>query len=178
MSPPLSRRFTHGVAVALAALTCGIGAAGCGSGPSKEEQAAERRAQARWETGVPRWRTEMLHALNELSLMLADAQTVERLQRGHSGTLAQIDRFEDRLEGCSQAIRRLGAAPGVLEPVREEALATCRSLERGARLVRDGIVDWQEGRGNSLLNDANVALGSGQRGLDRTRRQLRRALDG
>jgi hypothetical protein len=163
MSPSLSRRFTPGAAVALAALTCGIGATGCGRGPSTEEQVAERRAQARWETGVPHWRTQMLDALNELSLMLADAQTVERLQRGDARALAQIGRFE-------------GAAPGVLEPVREEALATCRSLERGARLVRDGIVDWQEGRGNSLLNDANVALGSGQRGLDRTRRQLRRAL--
>jgi hypothetical protein len=178
MSPPLPRRLTLSAAVALAALVCGFGAAGCGGGSSEEEQAAERRAQARWEAGVPRWRTQMLDTLNELSLMLSNAETVERLQRGHARTLAQIDRFEDRLEGCSQVIRRLGAAPGPLAPVRAEALATCRSLERGAGLVREGIVDWQQGRGNRLLDDANVALGSGQRGLDRTRRQLRAALNG
>jgi hypothetical protein len=172
----MSRRLTHTAAVALAALACGLGAAACGEDASSKEQQA---AEVRWQAGVPRWRADMLAALNQISLMLSNGQTVADLHRGKPRTIAQLDRYERRLEECAAAIGRLGEAPGVLEPVRKEALKTCHALVRGAGLVRDGVAAWRAGLvSNRDINHANVALGNGQRGLERVRARLKTALAG
>jgi hypothetical protein len=177
-SPALmSRRLTHSAAAVLAALACGLGVAACGGGASAEEQAAVERAQARWQTGVPKWRTDMVRALNEISLMLSNATTVGRLQAGDARAVGQLTRFEHTLEGCAAAIRRLGPAPGELQPVRVLALRTCRNLANGARLVHDGVADWQAGRGGKSIDSANLALGNGQNGIEHVRSQLQSALD-
>jgi len=174
----LSRRSVHTAAVVLAAFACGLGAAACGGGQSAEEREAAELASTRWQAGVPRWRADMLTTLNRISLMLGDSQTVERLHKGNAHALAQLERLEERLEGCSAEIRSLGAAPGALEPVRAEALQTCRSLAKGADLVRDGVAAWQSGRRDTAINRATTVLGNGQRGLDRVRTRLGTALAG
>jgi hypothetical protein len=172
----MSRRPAYIAAVALTALACGLGTAACGGGgPSADEQAA----QARWQAGVPRWRADMLAALNQISLMLSNAGTITDLHRGTKPVMAQLVRHEERLEGCEAEIEQLGEAPGDLEAVRREALRACRALARGAGLVRDGVTAWQAGiNSNRDINRANTALGRGQRGLDRARRQLNAALSG
>ena len=174
----LSRRPVHTAAVVLAALACGLGAAACGGGQSAEEREAAEAATARWQEGVPRWRADMLRTLDQISLMLGDAQTVDRLHDGNAQALARLARLEERLEGCSAEIRSLGAAPDGLEPVREEALQTCRSLAQGAGLVRDGVAAWQSGNRDTAINRATTALSNGQRGLDRVSRRLSTALSG
>jgi hypothetical protein len=174
-SPPMSRTPAYIAAVALTALACGLGTAACGGGTSGDEQAA----QARWQSGVPKWRADMLAALNEISLMLSSAGTRDDLHKGTKAATAQLDRWEQRLEGCQAEIEGFGDAPGALDTVRREALRACRALTRGAGLVRDGVTAWQAGiRSDRDINRANVALGNGQRGIDRVRRRLNEALAG
>ena len=174
----MSRRLSHTAAVILAGLALGLGAPACGGGgASKEERAAQQRAQERWQQGVPRWRTQMLHALNGISLMLSNAKSVSRLQSGNQQATAQLGTLERELSDCSASIKRLGLAPGKLADVRRVALATCRSLERGAQLVHEGVADWQIGNGGRQINSANVALGNGQHGIERVRAHLKTALD-
>jgi hypothetical protein len=169
----MSRRLAHTAAVALTALACGLGAAACG-GASADDKAA----QARWEQGVPRWHHDMVTALNQISVMLSSPRTVENLHKGSESALAQLDRYETRLEGCADAIDRLGEAPGDLEPVRKEAVKACHALTRGAGLVRDGVRAWQIGMGGRAINRANTALGNGQRMVERVRMRLRDAVSG
>src|SRR5262249_54866303 len=157
----------HTAAVALTALACGLGAAACG-GASADDKAA----QTRWQQGVPRWHDEMVNALNQISVMLSSPRTVENLHNGKAGALAQLDRYESRLEGCADAIGKLGEAPGDLEPVRKEAMKACHALTRGAGLVRDGVNGWQVGMGGRAINRANVALGNGQRAVERVKSRL------
>ena len=120
----MSRRLAHSAAVVLTALACGLAAAACGGGTSQ----ADRAAQARWQAGVPRWHDEMVGALNQISLMLSNPQTVEDLHKGKAPALAQLDRYERRLEGCADTIGRFGEAPGDLEAVRKEAMRACHAL--------------------------------------------------
>jgi len=170
----MSRRLAHTAAVVLTALACGLAAAACGGGTSQ----ADKAAQVRWQAGVPRWHHDMVSALNQISLMLSNPQTVEKLHQGKPASLAQLDRYETRLEGCADAIGRLGAAPGDLEAVRREAMRACRALDRGAGLVRDGVNAWQAGMGGRDINRANVALGNGQRIAELAATQLKTALSG
>jgi len=172
----MSRRPATIAAVALTALACGLGTAACGGGGTSED---EQAAKARWQEGVPQWRAHMLGALNEISLMLSNPRTVEDLHKGGAQAAAQLDGWEQKLEGCEAEIEQLGEAPGDLDTVRREALRTCRALNRGAGLVRDGVTAWRAGiNSNRDINRANTALGNGQRGLDRVRRQLNAALSG
>ncbi len=170
----MSRRLTHTGAVALAALA--LAATACVGGPSKEEQVADRQAQARWQAGISRWSADMLGALNGISVLLSKADTVNRLRSGEPQTTGRLVRFERTLAGCSAAITRLGPSPDALEGVRREALRACRSLESGARLVRVGVATWGLGSGIGAVNRAAEALGAGQRGIARVRTALKRAL--
>src|SRR5262245_18107991 len=97
-TPQMPGRPAHIAAVVLTALSCGLGAAACGGGgPSPDEQAA----RARWQAGVPGWRADMRTTLNRMSLMLSDSQTRADLHRGKPRTIAQIERYEQTLEGCA-----------------------------------------------------------------------------
>jgi hypothetical protein len=174
----MPRRLIHTALVVLTALAVGLGVSACGGGASDEERAAEHAAQERWEAGVPRWQAKMVGALNQISVMLSNAATVDRLRSGDARTTARLDRHDQTLLGCSATIEQLGVAPGELEHVREQALRTCQALERGARFVHDGVANWQIGSGSAMINRANVALGNGQHGIERVRALLRDALNG
>ncbi len=172
----MSRRLTHSVAVALTALTCGLGTTACGGGPSKEEAAADKQAQARWETGLTRWSADMASALDDISVLLAHSDTVTRLQKGDAKTTRQLARLEQTLAGCSATLARLGPPSVALVDTREAALLACRSLESGALLVHQGVAVWRNGGGIEELDRAYYALGSGQRGIVHVRSQLKAAL--
>ena len=121
----------------------------------------------------------MLGALNEISLMLSNPRTVEDLHKGGAQAAARLDGWEQKLEGCEAEIEQLGEAPGDLETVRREALRPAARSTAAPGLVRDGVTAWRAGiNSNRDINRANVALGNGQRGLDRVRRQLNAALSG
>jgi hypothetical protein len=168
-------RLTHTAALALAALTCAIGTAACGG--ESEDEAADRQAQARWEEGVPRWSADMIQTLNEISLLLASAPSVNLLQGGDAEAMAHLRRLERSLARCSATIRALGRAPEKLITVRREAFRACRNLENGGRLVGEGVAAWQAGTRSSAIDDANVALGNGQQAVERARRALGAAVD-
>ena len=171
----MSRRLTRTAMVALATLAFGLTMTACGdSGPSAEEQAAERQALARWQTGIAGWSADMVGALNGISVLLAHSESVDLLKSGEPRTTRQLARFERTLSGCTREIVRLGPAPEALTAVRHDALGVCRSLEKGARLTRDGVGAWRNGAGVGALNRAYGELGNGQRGLTRVRARRRR----
>jgi hypothetical protein len=170
----MPRRLAPTSAVVLAALVFGLGAASCGGGgQSEEEAAADRQAQVRWQTGLARWRADMLGALNGISLLLSTAASVDLLRSGDVRTTARLDGFEQRLAACHVTIGRLGEAPESLAAARREALRACRSLESGAQLVHDGVASWRIGRGDASISRATETLGDGQRGVERVRLALR-----
>jgi hypothetical protein len=173
----MSRRLTTTAALALAAIACSLGAAACGGdGSSPEQRAADRRGEARWQSGLTRWSADMVGALNNISTMFAREESVNRLRSGEAQTRRQLARFERTLAGCTATITRLGEPPHTLAAVRQEALRACKSLERGARFVQDGVLVWRNGGGIAALDRAYYELGSGQRGIARVRAALKTAL--
>ena len=72
----------------------------------------DQAAQARWQAGVPRWRADMLGALNQISLLLSNSGTVADLHTGRKPTLAKLERYEQRLEDCAAAIASSGRRAG------------------------------------------------------------------
>jgi hypothetical protein len=173
VSRPLSTQTT----IMLSALVLTLGTAACGGGGSSaEEQASERQALTRWQGGLTRWRADMLGALNGISILLSDAQSVDRLHAGDERTIAKLHRLEARLSGCRAAIARLGAVPELLAPVRAGALRACRSLRKGAELLRGDFSTWRAGPGGPATSGATESLSDGQRGVEHVQVALKAAL--
>jgi len=163
------------VACLLALVALGFGGAACGgsSGTSQARQQAEQR----WRTGLNRWGNDMVAALNGISLLFSNATFVDRLQRGDASTTARLAGYERRLATCGARVRGLGDAPDGFADAHDEALRACVSLERGARQVRRGIVQWQSGRGIDGIDAATNTLGFGQDLVQRARAELNAAPD-
>jgi hypothetical protein len=115
----------------------------------------------------------MVAALNTISLLFANARSVDLLQRRDARTNATLERLEVRLEGCSARVRRLGPAPEALAAARRYALRACASLEKGSRLVHSGVEAWQNGLGMDTLNRGTELLGAGQEALVLARSKLK-----
>jgi hypothetical protein len=173
----VSRSLSTPTTIMLSALAIAFGTAACGGGgPPAEERAAERDALVRWQGGLTRWRADMLGALNGISVLLSDARSVDRLHAGDEATVAQLHRLEARLSGCRAAIARLGAVPELLAPVREGALRACRSLRKGAELLRNDFSTWRAGPGGPATSGATESLSDGQRGVEHVQVALNAAL--
>ena len=170
----MSRDRRAAAAVAFAVLALGLGAAACGGGgQSKEDKAAQVRAEHRWRSGLMGWSEDMGGAMNGISLLFSNPGSVDRLQRGNPRTMAQLARFERILSRCGATVIGLGPAPEALGPARKAALRACVSLERGAREVRTGIEDWKNGLTGVGINRASETLSTGQDGLARARVELK-----
>jgi hypothetical protein len=111
----------------------------------------------------------MTKAIDGLSIVFSTPADVRGIQAGNKKVESKLAAFENVLFRCTQRVDSLGEAPPVLVPSRAEALAACKNLEKGARLVRDGITQLQGGQGVDLLNRSSDPLGSGQ---DEVRRAL------
>jgi len=170
----MPHRLTRTAVVVLAALACGLGTAACGGGGTSK--ATLEAAQTRWQDGVPRWRKEMVEALDQISVLLSSPQTVDLLRHRDTRTTARLARLEQTLESCMTRVRRFGEAPGVLAPVLREAVRACRALDHGAHLVHDGVAKWQVGNRSADISLANVALGNGQSRIERVRAELKASL--
>jgi hypothetical protein len=168
-------RSTRAVAVALAALVLGGGTAGCGGGQSASEradEAAKRQIETRWRTGFVRWSGDMIAALNAISVLFSDSQSVALLLERDAKTIARLARLEETLAGCGDVVRRLGPAPELFADAHQDAVRACTSLESGTRIVRDGVEAWQNGLGYDRLNEGTELLGEGQNTILRAQSEL------
>jgi hypothetical protein len=161
-------------ACTLAAVALTVAGTGCGgeSAADRAAKEAQRQAQARWRAGLTRWSTQMIGALNEISVILSTADTVTLLERGNDRVHARLERFESTLASCGRVVRGLGPAPEVFAGARRDALRACSSLESGTELVRSGVLALQHGRGLGGINEGTVLLGVGQESVLRARAQL------
>ncbi len=162
----------HAVALALAAAVLGFGVTGCGGADSSSERATEA-AQTQWRSGLTKWSNEMIRALNGISVLFSTPRTVELLQRRDQRTNARLERLQETLEGCAAKVRRLGPAPEPLAEARRYAIRACSALERGSRLVRAGVEEWQNGLGMEHLNEGTELLGTGQEAIVLARIRLK-----
>jgi hypothetical protein len=164
------------VAGTLVVLAFVLGTTGCGdSAKKKEAAAAQARAAAHWRAGLVLWRKEMLGALNGISLLFSNKDSVQLLLAADPKTGARLDGYDATLAGCSAVISGLGPAPVELADARRSALQACASLETGARLVRAGMKDLQGGLGSDVVSRATVPLSAGQNELDVAASEARHA---
>jgi hypothetical protein len=148
--------------LALAA-ACLLGVAGCGAA-KKPSAASSPRAAARWRGGLDAWNHAMLHALDEISVLLSTQQAVESLAEPHSKLRAELEPFEHTLAGCSATVRRLGPEPAGLPAARGYALAACAELERGEAFVAAALSGPAGGALGELAR-ATAPLSAGQEDL-------------
>jgi len=142
--------------------------AGCGGGGAGTKASAqEKAAAARWAHGLHAWGTGMTHVIDGISIIFSQPADVRGIQAGSHRVGVLLARYEQTLGGCSSRVRRLGAAPASLELARKEALHACISLERAARLIRNGVREFQHGLGPDVLNSTSDPLSAGQDGVRR-----------
>jgi len=150
----------HARALAILVLACVLGGAGCGGGKN-ESAALQARTAARWRSGLLTWNHRMLHALDEISLLLSTQEAIATLDEPHSKVRSALAPFELTLAGCSATVERLGPEPQALAAARGYALAACANLERGDRLIEAAVHGLSSGAGGDL-ESATAPLSDGQ----------------
>jgi len=103
----------------------------------------------------------MLHALDEISLLLSTQEGMAMLGEPHSKAQVALGRFDLVLADCSVMVDRLGPGPPGLASARQYALAACASLERGERLVEAAVRGLSRG-GLGDIESATAPLSDGQ----------------
>ena len=137
---------------------------GCGGGGKSQ---ADKAAAAHWAGGLHAWGSRMRGAIDGISVMFSRPADVRGIEAGDRRIGAILARYERTLAGCSDGVRRLGAAPASLVLARDEALHACRSLEHAASLVRTGIAQFQHGLGPQTLDATGDPLTAGEDGIRR-----------
>lgn len=142
--------------------------AGCGGGGSGTKTSEQEKAvAARWANGLHAWGKGMNHVIDGISILFSQPADVRGIQAGSHRVGLLLTRYEQTLAACSSRVHRLGAAPASLELARKEALHACISLERAARLIRNGVREFQRGLGPDVLNSTSDPLSAGQDGVRR-----------
>ena len=159
-SVQMRARHTRALALLLAACSLSVTACG-GGGRGKASAAAEAQAAGRWRSGLIAWHHRMLHALDEISLLLSTQEGMAMLGEPHSRAQVMLGRFELTLADCSATVERLGPEPSDLASARQYALAACASLERGDRLVETALHGLSSGEVGDV-ESATAPLSDGQ----------------
>jgi len=148
-------------ALALVVLAVGLLGAGCGSSAGKTSAQTEE-ADQQWLTGLQAWGRSMRLTLNQMSEVFASPYAVNEIAGADRSVAAKLAGYEGTLAGCSARVRSLGPAPAAYVEARRFALRACSSLEEGARLVRDGVKQFQNGNGSTTLSSSIEPLSDGQ----------------
>jgi hypothetical protein len=154
-------RALLGVLLVLALAGCGGG----GSGTKSSNQ--DKVVAARWANGLHTWGKGMTDVIDGISVLFSRPADVRGIQAGSPRVGALLAGYERTLATCSSRVHRLGAAPATLELARKEALHACISLERAAKLIRNGVREFQHGLGPDVLNSTSDPLSAGQDGVRR-----------
>jgi hypothetical protein len=156
----MSARYTPGLALLVLAFSLGVTACGDGGG-GKESAVSRSRAAARWQRGLLAWHREMLHALDEISLLLSTQESIATLGEPHSKVHGALARFELTLADCAARVERLGPEPTDLPAAQRYALAACASLERGDHLIEAAVRALSKGLAGNIESATNP-LSDGQ----------------
>jgi hypothetical protein len=162
-------------AIVTVVLVGGLGASSCGGGSGRgdKSRAAEERAIASYGAGLQRWGRQMIGALNGMSLLFSNPEAVQQLAGSKRVVGARLDRFERTLAGCTTVVKRLGPPPEALVVIHRHALRACARLEKGARLVRLGVRDFQTGLGFDRFTQATGPLNDGQGDIGLVKSELK-----
>ncbi len=144
--------------------------AACGGNAVKTHDNA---AEVHWRSGLTSWGASMTRAINGISVLFSRPSSVRGIESGDRRTAAKLGRLEQTLSGCTEAVHRLGAAPGTLVTSRHEALHACVALEDGAALIRAGVRQVQHGLGADLLNRSSEPLAAGEDAVRRAELDLK-----
>ena len=148
-----------------------VSLAGCGGGASTKT-AADVAATAHWVVGLRHWGAGMTTAINGISVLFSRPADVRGIQSGDHQIALVLRRYELALAGCSARVERLGAPPATLVLAQREALHACVSLERAAKLIRNGVAAFQRGLGPDVLNATGEPLSAGEDGVRRAQLDL------
>ena len=118
------------------------------------------------------WGSGMTRAINGISVLFSRPAAVRGIQAGDRRIEETLTRYERTLASCSAQVRRLGTPPATLVLPEREALHACKSLERAAALVRQGVSDVQQGLGFDVLNGTDEPLSAGEDGVRRAQLDL------
>src|SRR6476660_3565629 len=113
----------HLPAVVLIVLTL----AACGGHTTKKEQPTA--AETHWRSGLVSWGASMRHAINGISVLFSQGESVKAIEAGERRTADKLSRFEDMLSGCAAAIHRLGKVPATFDTAYQQALRACAALQ-------------------------------------------------
>jgi hypothetical protein len=164
-------RTVTGMTVALA---IALSASGCGGGQSATQTtAAQQRAVAVYHAGLQRWATQMIRALNGMSVLFSTPKAVRQLEAGEHAVGVKLAGYERTLARCTVVLKSLGAAPSRFVVIRRHALHACANLERGAALVKRGVEEFQGGRGVAGFDTAAAPLNDGQLDIGLVRSELK-----
>jgi hypothetical protein len=155
-------------------LALGLGVSGCGgASTSVTTSAAQDRAIVSYRAGLTRWGRQMIGALNGLSVLFSSRTAVQQIEAGEHTVGVKLGRLESALEGCTVVVRALGPPPAVFAVARRHALRACASLERGAKLVHQGVKEFQGGLGADRFTEAAAPLNDGQGDIGLVRSELK-----
>lgn len=154
------------------ALALALGAAGCGgSGAATTTDTAQARlAETHWRAGLIRWRRDMLHALDGISVLFSTTASLSDLNARHSRDSIVLARDEATLVGCTTRVERLGPVPRPFRVSHKYALLACQKLEEGEQLVETAVVRLRKSApptdplssGADPLDQASEPLGTGR----------------
>ena len=136
---------------------------------------ATAKAIHTYRAGLTRWGREMIGALNGLSILFSSPTAVQQIEAGDRAVGLKLVRFERALAACTTTVRALGPPPTVYELVHSHALRACTSLEKGARLVKQGVREFQSGLGVDRFTEAAGPLNDGQGDIGLVRSELKPA---
>jgi hypothetical protein len=148
------------VVVLLAGLASGCGSSG--GGGSTTTSAAALRAEQQWQVGLRRWGHDMRGALDGLSQLFSSPAAVRAIEASQAKMNARLAVLEATLDHCTTRIRALGPAPAQYELAHRYAIQACKNLERGSRLVKAGVKQFQGGLGVDIFSDSTEPLSNGQ----------------
>ena len=166
MSSPL-------VAVGFVALVL----AGCGGGGGTHTTTPTVSAAGvhEWRVGFVEWRRSMTSAIDDLSVLFSEQDTVRAIAGGDKKLLTRLFAAERKLAACSAKLRALGVTPPGYEQARAEALLACRQFEKGAGLLVADVKRLRSGHAVDLFDQLSGPLGTGQALIRQSRLEFRAA---
>jgi hypothetical protein len=165
------------IAVSIAFALAGCGGGGGGGTPTITPSVSAAGVQ-QWRIGFVQWRRSMTHAINDLSVLFSEQDTVRAIAAGNTKLVTRLFAAERVLAACSSKLRALGVTPSGYEDTRAEALLACKRLEKGAATLVADVKRLRSGHGVDLFDQLSGPLGDGQALIRQSRVDFRQAATG
>jgi hypothetical protein len=154
--------------------------AGCGGGGHTGTTTATVSAAGvhQWRVGFVEWRRGMTSAIDDLSVLFSEQDTVRAIAGGDKRLLTRLFAAQRKLAGCSANLRALGLTPPGYEEAQAEAVLACKQFEKGAALLLAGVKQLRSGHAVDIFDRLSGPLGTGQSLIRQVRLEFRKASTG